>query len=156
MLVRRIYHSYALPRPDAPNTYEKLTPENVSLSTGDSVTRGGTTSDISANYHLGRLSVFASERRERSERVRGGLGFSSGFGRLSRALVVSHPKRPGDPRPYVVGQNLGARARDSADHPGHLVRGAVMQQPVRQGRIHPARQQGRHSGVRIITLDLRN
>src|ERR1700742_5010171 len=44
MLVRRLYHSDALPRPDARNSYEKLTPENVSLSTGDSVTRGGATS----------------------------------------------------------------------------------------------------------------
>src|SRR6202044_260976 len=45
MPVRRIYHNDALPHPDAGNTYEKLTPENVSLSTGDSVTRGGATSD---------------------------------------------------------------------------------------------------------------
>jgi hypothetical protein len=34
------------------------------------------------------------------------------------------------------------------------VRGAVMQQPVRQRRIHPARQQDRHHGVRAVAVGL--
>src|ERR1700742_879776 len=111
---------------------------------------------ISANYHLSRTFVLAPNRRELSQHRSAGLRFSGGFGRLTRALVVSHPKRLGNPRSHVVGQNLRAHVRDPADHPGHLVRGAVMEQPVRQWRIHPARQQGRHRGVRVITLDLRN
>ena len=55
------------------------------------------------------------------------LELPGGFRRSTGIVTVLTPKRLRDPQPHVVGQNLGARARDPADHLGDLVRGAVME-----------------------------